>query len=57
MLFKQIRLMKQRHETTRLLINDLELRYLRLLKEVREMQESDCKCQHMNTDVASVVVK
>ena len=38
-LFKQIRLLKQRHETTRLLIDDLEQRYISLLREVRKIQE------------------
>lgn len=39
MFFKQIRLLNQRHETTRLLIRDLEQRYISLLNEVRKMQE------------------
>jgi hypothetical protein len=38
-IFKQIRLLNKRHETTRLLINDLEARYLLLLREVQEMRE------------------
>ena len=37
--FKRIKLLDKRHETTRLLINDLEARYLFLLREVQEMRE------------------
>jgi hypothetical protein len=38
-IFKRIKLLDKRHETTRLLINDLESRYLLLLREVQEMRE------------------
>jgi len=36
---KWVRLLDQRHETTRLLIKDLETRYLLLLREVERMRE------------------
>jgi hypothetical protein len=38
-LFNEIRLLKTRHETTRLLIEDLERRYLLLLRQVQDLQE------------------
>jgi hypothetical protein len=38
-IFQRIRLLDQRHETTRLLIKDLETRYLLLLRQVEEMRE------------------
>jgi hypothetical protein len=37
-IFKEIRLIKVRHDNTRMLINDLEERYLRLLREVQRLQ-------------------
>ena len=40
-IFKRIRLLDQRHETTRLLISDLEMRYLRLLREMQELQDKN----------------
>jgi hypothetical protein len=38
-IFNEMRLLKMRHETTRLLIDDLERRYLLLLRQVQELQE------------------
>ena len=40
-IFKAIRLLQLRHETTRMLINDLEDRYLRLLREVERLQAQE----------------
>ncbi len=37
-IFKEIRRIKVRHDNTRMLINDLEERYLRLLREVQRLQ-------------------
>lgn len=38
-IFKQIRLLNQRHEVSRLLISELEQRHLVLLREVQEIRE------------------